>query len=296
MTSRARDYPIPTKQYPRSQMPRGRGGLRRPARALGLALAALVVVAVTAGPLMLRLDPNAADATAVLSAPSSAHLLGTDNLGRDVLVRLLYGGRASLVAGFMAVACAAALGVTLGLAAGYAGGVADVAIGVLADMLLAFPGLLLALLLAWLWGQGIDRAALAVGVAGMPMYVRVTRAGVRRVRRAAYVRAAESVGARPSRVLLRHILPNIAGPLLTLAVLDVGWAVLHVSALSFLGVGMQPPTAEWGAMLSQSRTYMRAAPWLAVAPGAAIAVTVLAANLIGEGWDEATGISRAGRG
>lgn len=294
--ARERAYPIPTRRYPRrAHLERRQSALRRPMALAGLVLAVVVLLAVGLGPLAVRQDPNAADATQVLAPPSAAHPLGTDNLGRDVLSRVLQGGRASLAAGLGAVACAAVLGVTMGVVAGYSSGFADVAIGAVADILLAFPGLLLALLLAWLWGKGIDKAALAVGIAGAPVYMRVARASVRRTRRMPYVRAAEAIGARPARVLLRHILPNIAGPLLALVVLDVGWAVLHVSALSFLGVGIRPPAAEWGAMLSEARTYFRVAPWLGIAPGLAIAATVLAANLLGEAWQDRTGSAGRGR-
>ncbi|MHB0875064.1 MAG: ABC transporter permease [Anaerolineae bacterium] len=287
--ARARSYPISTHHYPHSRQPEHRRPLwRRPMAVAGLMLMAVVLLAVSVGPLLVRQDPNAADARQVLAAPSSAHLLGTDNLGRDVLSRLLHGGRASLAAGLVAVGCAVLLGVAFGIVAGYSSGAADIVIGATADILLAFPGLLLALLLAWLWGKGIDKAALAVGIAGAPVYMRVARASVRRVRRAPYVRAAEAIGARPLRVLLRHVLPNIAGPLLALVMLDLGWAVLHVSALSFLGVGVRPPAPEWGAMLSEARTYFRAAPWLGIAPGGAIALTVLAVNLLGEAWEEGT--------
>lgn len=285
--SHARAYPIPTRHYPPRRPPAPR---RLPGRALsvwtGAVLLAIVVAAVTVGAELLPHAPERVNPQAVLQAPSAEHLLGTDSFGRDTLSRLLHGGRASLAAGVVAVLLAVTAGTLLGVVAGYASGLPDAVISALADALLAFPGLLLALVLAWLLGSGIDKAAIAVGIAGMPVYIRIARGSVRRLRRTPYVRAAEAIGATNARILLRHILPNIVAPIVTLAVLDLGWAILHVSALSFLGVGVRPPAAEWGAMLSEARLYLRQGPWLGLAPGAAIAVTVLAANLLGEGWQE----------
>jgi len=294
--ARVRAYPIPTRHFPRSQRPRQPSRVPHSASAwAGLALLVLVIVSVTLGPALLRQAPDAVAPEEALRGPSAGHLLGTDAFGRDVMSRLLHGGRLSLAAGATAVALAAVAGSLLGILAGYAGGAIDLVVSWLADMLLSFPGLLLALVLAWLFGRDMGKAALAVAVASAPLYVRLARSGVRRVRRAPYVRAAEAVGVGHGRILLRHILPNVAGPLLAVGLLDLGWAVLHVSALSFLGVGARPPQPEWGAMLSEARGYVRQAPWLGLAPGAAIAITVLSVNLLGEAWQEALDPLRARR-
>jgi len=279
----ARRYPIPTRVYPRRRIPTSRPSLLAvPSARVALALLAVVAMAVLAGPLLIPWSPDAVQTEAALEPPGREHWLGTDMFGRDVLSRLLVGGRASLAAGTSAVAAALVVGSLLGTLAGYLGGVADEVISSLTNILLAFPGLLLALTLSWLLGRGVEFAALGVAIAGVPTYVRLARAQVRHLSRTPYVRAAYAVGARNSRILLRHVLPNAVTPLLSVAVLDLGWAILNVSALSFLGVGARPPQAEWGLMLAESRSYLRQGPWLGLAPGAAIAVTVLAANLLAD--------------
>ena len=280
-------FPIPTRRYVREEpWPAGRPLHLRLQLITGAAMLGVVLLLVSFGPIVEQWSPTDTDTSRVLQAPSLAHPLGTDMFGRDGLSRLLTGGRASLLAGLLAVVVAAASGTVLGIAAGYKGGMLDAVVASLADALLAFPGLLLALVLTWLFGRGVEKAALGVAVAAAPSYVRIARASVRRLRRAPFVRAAHAVGAKEARILLRHILPNVVGPLLTLAVLDLGWAILHVSALSFLGVGARPPQAEWGAMLSEARLYMRQAPWLGLAPGLAVAWTVFAANLLGDAVQE----------
>ena len=282
-----RHYPIPTRYHPPTPLPtRHRRLTDQKGGLVGIGLLALTLLVITVGAQVVPWLPNRVALDEALQAPSLRHPLGTDNFGRDVLSRLLWGGRVSLSAGLLSVVLATSVGSLLGIVAGYVGGLVDAAIGALAEVILAFPSLLLALVMAWLFGRDMAKAAIAVGIASTPIYIRIARNSVRRTRRAPFVRAAEAVGATDGRILFCHILPNIAGPLLSLAMINLGWAILYVSGLSFLGMGAHPPQAEWGAMLSDARAYMREAPWLGLAPGAAIAVTVLAVNLLGEAWQE----------
>lgn len=278
-----RRYPIPTRRAPprhRYAAPR-----RRPASSVtlaSLALLGLVVAAVIAAPWLTAYDPLRMAAGPRLAPPSSEHLAGTDLFGRDVAARLLYGGRLSLGIGAAVVLIAGIPGTLLGLVAGYYGHWVDRVVSWLVDVMLSFPSILLALMIVAALGPGLTNVVLAVGVAGIPGYTRLVRGQVLSARRQPYVRAAVTVGARDRRIILRHILPNVFGPIVVLATLDVGWAILNASALSFLGLGAQPPTPEWGAMLNEGRGYLRDAPWVTAAPGLAIALTVLAANLVGD--------------
>jgi peptide/nickel transport system permease protein len=251
------------------------------------ALAALfVLITVTlaslAAPLLSSHDPIAMEPARQFMPPGREHPAGTDLFGRDVAARVLYGGRFSLGIGLLAVTIAAIPGTALGLLAGYFGKRVDRFISWLVDVMLAFPSILLALALIAVLGSGAANVVLAVGIAGIPQYARLVRGQVLAARRQPYVRAAWTVGCSHTRILLRHILPNILGPLIVLATLDVGWAILNASALSFLGLGVQPPTPEWGAMLNEGRGYLRDASWVTTAPGLAIALTVLAVNLLGD--------------
>jgi peptide/nickel transport system permease protein len=279
-----RRYPIPT----RKTVPQRRyAPPRRRVRANIVAAAALVflvtlVLASATAPLWTPYDPLKMSPSEQLSPPSLAHPFGTDLFGRDVAARLLYGGRLSLGIGALAVLIALLPGTALGLIAGYYGRWPDRLIGWVVDVMLSFPSILLALTIVAALGPGIVNVVLAVGIAGIPSYTRLVRGQVLSVRRQPYIRAAVTVGARDLRILLRHILPNVFGPIIVLATLDVGWAILNASALSFLGLGVQPPTPEWGAMLNEGRGYLRDAPWITTAPGLAIALTVLAVNLVGD--------------
>lgn len=246
----------------------------------------LITLSVSLGPFLVGWQPNAMETAVALDSPSAAHWFGTDMFGRDVFSRVLHGGRVSVSAGLAAVLAALLTGSALGIAAGYWGGVVDEAVSAATNVLLAFPGLLLALVLSWLLGRGVEQAVVGVAVSGVPVYARLARTQVRMVSRSAYVRAAHAVGARPLRVLTRHVLPNIVVPLLSVAALNLGWAIMQVSALSFLGVGARPPQSEWGLLLSESRAFVRQAPWLGLAPGAAIALTVLATNLLADAVEE----------
>ncbi len=285
-------FPIPTRRPLPSPWPTGRPE-RRPLRRNWVALAAmgflvLVSAAVLLAPLIAPDQPMQVNTDVPLARPSRAHLLGTDFLGRDVFSRLLYGGRLTLGVGLLAAAVAALPGLALGLAAGYYGGWLEAVISRAADVLLAIPYLLLALAVVALVGQRLEGVALGIGLAGMPGTVRVVRAAVMGVKRRTFILAARSMGATEGRILWRHILPNILSTALVMGTLQVGWAILNASALTFLGVGVPPGVPEWGAMLNEGRLYLYQAPWVAVAAGTILTLTVLSVNLVGDGIRDAT--------
>jgi peptide/nickel transport system permease protein len=288
---RKRRFPIPTrKTIPRREIPPlvTRRQLRRNKVAL-LSLAFLVILTATAilAPALAPYDPLAVAVEEQLLPPSSTHWAGTDLFGRDIFSRLLFGSRISLLVGVVAVAIASIPGLILGLIAGYNGRWIDSIIMRVMDVMLAFPGILLALSIVALLGSGLPNAMIAVGVAGIPNYTRLVRASVLTTKRRQFVRAARAVGCGAGRIVFRHILPNIFAPVLVLATLDMAWAILSASSLSFLGLGAQPPAPEWGAMLNEGRGYLRQAPWITAAPGLAIMLTVLSVNLLGDGLRDA---------
>lgn len=219
----------------------------------------------------------------VLQGPSRAHPFGTDELGRDVLTRVLYGARISPGVGLLAIGFACVIGTVLGLVSGYAGGVTDNVVMRGMDILLAFPGILLAIVIVATLGPGLRNAMIAVGVAFIPTFARVVRGDVLIEREKEYVAAARVLGASGARIAFREILPSVWGPIIVLSTLGVAGAILATAGLSFLGLGASPPTAEWGAMLSEGRNYLPDQWWIAVFPGCAIALTVLGVNLIGDG-------------
>jgi peptide/nickel transport system permease protein len=247
----------------------------------------LLAVVVAAAPLFTPYDPLAMSPQKRFLPPSGEHPAGTDLFGRDVFTRVLHGGRLTLGIGVAAVLIAALPGTALGLLAGYYGRWIDRIVGWLVDVMLSFPSILLALAIVAALEPGVANVVLAVGIAAIPNYARLVRGQVLSARRRPYVRAAVTVGCTDQRILTRHILPNILGSMLVLATLDVGWAILNASALSFLGLGVQPPAPEWGAMLNEGRGYLRDAPWVTFAPGLAIALTVLAVNLVGDALRDA---------
>lgn len=252
---------------------------------LGLILA-FVVLAIFAGALS-RYGSNDQDLVQRLKAPSSDHLLGTDQLGRDVLARVMYGGRYSLTVGVVTVAAAVAVGSLLGLTAGFAGGRTDAVIMRCMDVLLAFPGILLAIAIVSTRGPGLGNTMLAVAVVNIPIYARLVRSTALSVREREYVTAARTVGVSNAGLMFRHVLPNCYSPLVVQATLGVGSAILDAAGLGFLGLGAQPPTPEWGAMLAGGYQFLINAPWAIAAPGAAIALTVLGFNLFGDGLRDA---------
>lgn len=290
-SARVRSYPIPTRRHPPHRpipvLPSRRAWYQIPGAIAGLVVLAVVLALSFAGPLLTQCDPWVMDVTVRLAHPSRQHWLGTDQFGRDVLCRTLHGGRISLPLGALTVFAAVLPGLWLGLVSGYYGGWMDTVVSGLVDVALAFPTILMALLLmAWL-GAGLGNALIAIGLTAVPRYVRIVRSTTVQLRRAWYVRAATIVGCTDARTMARHILPNALPTLATLAALDVAWAILSVAALSFLGLGAQPPQPEWGAMINEGRGFLRQAPWISLVPGAAMTVTVLGVNLLGDGLRDA---------
>jgi peptide/nickel transport system permease protein len=259
----------------------------RAAMAAAVLLLLLIAVSVLA-PIIAPQDPIKTSLADRLARPGSpGYPLGADDLGRDILSRLIWGGRISLLVGFSAVLVAMTIGVLLGLIAGFFGGWLDGIIMRVIEMLMAFPAILLAIAIVASLGPGLRNAMLAIAIVGIPYYARIARGSVLTLREQEYVTAARSIGAADWRIIMRHVLPNILGPLIIAATLDVGWMIMAAAGLSFLGLGAQPPTAEWGVMLSQGRNFVRNAPHVSILPGAVIFVVVLALNLFGDGLRDA---------
>ena len=249
-------------------------------------LAALVLLAALA-PLLFPEDPTEPRFERVLRPPSWEHPLGTDNLGRDLLTRVAYGGRVSFLIGVLAVVTSAAVGVPVGLLSGYYGGRFDLLVQRLVDLLLAFPGFLLALTLVAVLGVGVTNVVVAVGLASAPVYVRLVRGVALSVRNQAFVEAARALGASDRRILFRHVLPNCTAPVIVQSTLQLGTAILTAAGLGFLGLGVKPPTPEWGTMLGEGQTYLFSSWYMATFPGLAIFLSVLAFNLLGDGLRDA---------
>lgn len=263
-----------------------RGFLRNPGAVVGgVVLLALVLTALLA-PFIAPHDPYDIFPDRLV-APSAQYPLGTDALGRCVLSRLIYGGRISLQVGLTSVGIAAVIGTTLGLIAGYVEGHVDNVIMRFMDVLLAFPGLLLAITIVAVLGPSLFNLMIAIGIATVPQYTRLVRGSTLSVKQEEYILACQAQGASSFRVVFRHVLPNIASPIIVLATLGVASAILSAAALSFIGLGPSPPTAEWGSMLSGARNYIRRAWWLVTFPGLAIILSVLAINMIGDGLRDA---------
>ncbi len=223
----------------------------------------------------------------MLRPPSLENPLGTDYLGRDILARLYYGARLSLAIGFLAVAIGLGLGVPLGAISGYYGGWADLIIQRVADILLSFPGCLLALSLVAILGIGLQNVIISVGISAVPSFIRLVRGSVLTIRELTYVEAAHSVGTHDGRIIIRHVLPNAATPVIVQATLNLGTAILTAAGLGFLGLGVQPPTPEWGTMLGEGRNYIFSNPNMATFPGLAIFFAVIGFNLLGDGLRDA---------
>jgi peptide/nickel transport system permease protein len=245
------------------------------------------VLATIAAPLLSPNDPSRMGAGPIFSPPGSGGLLGTDQFGRDMLSRILFGGQISLRLGLISVSIATVPGVVLGLLAGYYGAWVDLVLMRLIDVMLAFPGILLALSVVAILGPGLNNAMIAVGVAAMPSFTRVVRGSVLTARTTLYVDAARVIGASDRRIMFRHILPNVLAPVIVLATLGMASAIITGTSLSFLGLGAQPPSPEWGAMLSAGRDHLRSAWWISTLPGLAIMIVVFAMNLIGDGLRDA---------
>jgi peptide/nickel transport system permease protein len=253
----------------------------------GLAFLALVLFCALAADFIAPYDPAAQDYFAFREAPSSAHWLGTDDLGRDVFSRIIHGTRVSLQVGVIAVGIAVSLGVSLGLLAGFFGGIVDNVIMRFVDAVQAFPSLILALAITAALGPGIGNAMIAIGFVSMTTIARLTRGQTLSEREREYVMAARVIGATPVAVMARHIWPNITAPIIVQASLMIASAIITEASLSFLGVGVVPPTPSWGAMLRSGSIYLETSPWMSLAPGAAIFVTVLAFNFVGDGLRQA---------
>jgi len=257
--------------------------LRKPLGALGLLIVLSLVIVAIFAPQIAPYGPRQADFMAMLQSPDGTYLLGTDELGRDVLSRLIWGARASLQAGLIAVLLAAGIGVPIGLVSGYFRGPLDEYVVMrLTDAMMAFPVIVLALALTAILGPSLQTAMVAIGIVYAPIFIRLARAQTLSVRETEYVEAARALGNRHTGIMLKHVLPNIASPLIIQMSVSMATAILVESALSFLGLGVQPPTPSWGSMLRIGTNYMQEAPWIAFWPGLAIFITVLGINLFGD--------------
>lgn len=280
----------PTATIPSRSTPAGQAWARlrtRPSALVGLGVVLLVVAVAILAPFLAPYDPVAQSYSAIRKAPSAAHLFGTDEVGRDVLARILYGARASLAAGLVSIAIALAAGVPLGLLAGYLGGLVDGVISRATDAMLACPFLILAIALAAFLGPSLTNAMIAIGITATPIFIRLTRGQVLAVKSELYVEAARAVGIRNWRIAVEHVLPNVLPQLLVQASLTIATAIIAEASLSFLGLGQQPPAPSWGAMLNAAQRFLVSAPWMAIFPGVAIFVTVLSFNLLGDGLRDA---------
>jgi len=256
--------------------------LHQPLAIPALLVVLLVVVAAVFSPLLAPYDPIAQSPYATLQPPSWAHWLGTDQLGRDVLSRLIYGSRVALIVGFGAVAIGVIVGMPLGLVSGYLGGIVDDIIMRIVDALVAFPGLILTLGLVAALGRNLTNLVLAIGIANIPWIARIVRGQVLSFRELDYIQAARSIGAGHLRIMLAHIWPNTLAPVIVQSTLGLGYAVLTEASLSFIGAGISPPTATWGSMLQFAFGFLNRAPLLSIVPGIAIFMLVLAFNMLGD--------------
>ena len=257
--------------------------LRSPLTVAGLALMLFFALSGLLAPVIAPADPLDQDLSFRLKPPSPAHWLGTDQLGRDVLSRILFGTRISLTIGLVVVGSAGTFGTLVGLVAGYRRGLVDEALMRVTDVFLAFPALILAMAIAGALGPSLNNAMIAIAVVTWPVYARLARGQVLSLREREFVEAARALGASPGRIIWRHLLPNSLAPILVQASFDMGGAILSAAGLSFIGFGAQPPTPEWGVMISEGRKFISTQPWLSLFPGLAILLTVTAFNFIGDG-------------
>jgi peptide/nickel transport system permease protein len=265
----------------------GRRLVRDRAALAGLSVIAILVVVAIIAPTMTPYPPNDQSFRIKLEAPGTDHLLGTDEFGRDVFSRILIGTRVALFVGIVPVVIAVIIGVSLGLVAGYFGGGIDQVLMRVIDVLLAFPWLLLAIGIMAILGPGIQNVVIAVAIVYIPAFARIVRGSVLSIKEKEYVEAARAMGQPTIRILVRHVLANAWAPIIVLSTLSIGQAIIYAAGLSFIGLGTQPPNADWGVMLTSGREYLRDAPWLGFFPGVAILITVLAFNLFGDGLRDA---------
>jgi peptide/nickel transport system permease protein len=255
---------------------------------VALLLLAMLFLIALLSPVISPHDPLAVNADDSYLPPLSPnHLLGTDELGRDLFSRILWGARVSLPVGFVAVAVGLFGGGAIGMLSGYAGGVVDLLLMRLVDALLAFPGLILAIALVAALGPGLRNAMIAIGIVAIPVYARLVRAVVLQLKQMEFIVATRSIGATPLRLILRHLVPNLLNPIIVQVSLSAGFAILAEATLSFLGLGAQPPTPDWGQMINTGGAFLTNDPWLAIVPGAAISVTVYSFNLLGDSLRDA---------
>jgi peptide/nickel transport system permease protein len=253
----------------------------------GVVIISLLIFLTLFGPSLSRYDPVAIDMSARLQPPSLEHLFGTDDFGRDVLSRVLSGAAISLKVGLIAVGISLIVGTSTGAISGYYGGLLDEVIMRCMDILFAFPAILLAIAILAALGPGVGNAMIAIGIVYTPIFARITRGSVLTVREEVYIDAARASGCRDRRIIARHILPNVAAPVIVETTLSLAFAILAEAALSFLGLGTQPPDPSWGRMLSESRAYILDGPWLGIFPGLAIMFTVMGFNFLGDGLRDA---------
>ena len=254
---------------------------------VGLFIIAFFALLAVLAPLLPIPDPNATSWSAIRKAPSALHWLGTDDIGRDILSRMIWGAQASLLAGVVSVAIAVAIGVPFGLVAGYFGGWTDQIISRVTEAFLAMPFLITAIALAAFLGPSLTNAMIAIGLSAMPVFIRLTRGQVLSVKTEDYVEGARSIGLRHTSIILRYILPNVFAPILVQATLTIATAIIAEASLSFLGLGQQPPAPSWGSMLNVAKNYLSQAPWMALWPGIAIFLVVIGFNLLGDGLRDA---------
>lgn len=272
----------------RSEFQKAIGQLTKNRTALvGGVIVSLIILTALFAPILAPEDPIEQNYAQVLNEPSRTHLFGTDQFGRDVLSRVIIGSRQSLTVAAIAIAIAASLGTVFGLVSGYFGGWVDTVIQRVIDIQLAFPGILFAMAVVAILGPGLRNAMIAVGISLIPGYARMVRGSVLSQKENLFVEAARACGAGSARIVIRHIFPNVLGPIMVLATISIAWAILIGASLSFLGLGAQLPDPEWGLDLAMAREYLREAWWMTTFPGLAIMVTVVSVNLIGEGLRDA---------
>ena len=279
-----------TTHPPAGDRPAGRAWRKLKANrgaVVGLCVSLFFALLAIAAPVLPIPDPAATDWSAIRKAPSAAHWLGTDDLGRDILSRMIWGAQASLMAGVFSVAIAVAIGVPFGLLAGYFGGWTDQVISRVTEALLAMPFLITAIALAAFLGPSLTNAMIAIGLSAMPIFVRLTRGQVLAVKMEDYVESARSIGLGHANIMLRYILPNAMAPIIVQATVTIATAIIAEASLSFLGLGQQPPAPSWGSMLNVAKNFLSQAPWMATWPGIAIFLIVMGFNLLGDGLRDA---------
>lgn len=281
---------IKTGRHPGGSNPWIEAGRRLLKSKIGLAglimIGALLLVAIFA-PYIAPYEPNEQNILFRYQAPSAKHWLGTDEMGRDILSRIIYGSRISLQVGLISISLALLVGVILGLMAGYYGGFIDMLVMRLMDIMLAFPAILLAIAIVAILGPQLQNAMIAIAIINIPRFARVIRSSTLSIKESEYIKAARALGAKDIRIITRHLFPNALAPLIVQTTLSIATAILEAAALSFLGLGAQPPSPEWGAMLTDARSALQKAPWVATFPGLAIIFGVLGFNLLGDGLRDA---------